>query len=141
MNTMRITLAAMAGTLVYLLWGWFVFEWLLGPFMASATTSIPGFRKSEAEASMLMLVISCLAYAVLLILIFERWAMVRSWKRGLLYGALIGVLVAVMTDSYWYATSHFFNSLAPVVADVGAAGLTVGAMGAVIGAVLGSSRR
>lgn len=138
---MRIASAVLAGTLVYLMWGWFIFEWLLGPFMAAATTDGPGFRKTDDEASMLMLVTSCLAYAVLLTIIFERWGMVRSWKEGLLYGALIGVLVAVMTDSYWFATSHFFNSLVPVIADVGAAGLTVGAMGAVIGAVLGFGGR
>lgn len=47
------------------------------------------------------------------------------------------VLVAVMTDSYWYSTSHYFNSLAPVAVDIAAAGVTVGIMGGVIGWSLG----
>jgi hypothetical protein len=42
-----------------------------------------------------------------------------------------------MTDTYWFSTSHFFNGPAPLLADVAAAGLTVGVMGGVIGWVLG----
>jgi hypothetical protein len=41
-----------------------------------------------------------------------------------------------MTDSYWYATSNFFNNLKPMLADIIAATVTVGTMGSVIVGVL-----
>ena len=138
---MRVALAALSGTLIYLLVGWVVFEKLLGRYMAATTTDIAGFKKAEADSSALMLVVSCFAYAVLLTVVFEYWAQVRTTRDGLVLGSFIGLVVAVMTNTYWYSTSHFFKSLAPVFVDVVAAGLTVGVMGGLIGWVLGYSSR
>ena len=90
---------------------------------------------------MLMLLLSCMAYALLLAVIFDRSARIHTFKEGLLLGALIGTLVAIMTDLYWYSSSHFFNSLWPVAADVGAAALTVGVMGGTIAWCLGAIGR
>ena len=135
---MRIALATLLGTLGYFLVGWLVFEGILGRYMAVHTTRLPGFHKEGDATSMLLLLLSCMAYALLLALIFERWAHVHTFKEGLLLGALIGMLVAIMTDLYWYSTSHFFNSLWPVAADVVAAAFTVGVMGGVIAWCLGA---
>lgn len=137
LTTMRIALATFLGTITYFLFGWLVFEGLLGRFMAAHTTALPGFRKAGDASSMLFLFLSCVAYALLLAVVFERWAHVRSFTDGFLLGALVGTLVACMTDLYWYSTSTFFRSLLPVAADVAAAALTVGLMGAVIGWYLG----
>lgn len=88
-----------------------------------------------------MLLVSCLAYALLLAVVFDQWADVRSARGGLVLGAVMGSLAAVMTNSYWYATSHFFLSWRPLVADVLAAGVTVGLMGAAVGWCLGAMQR
>ncbi len=138
---MRIALATLIGTVGYFLVGWLVFEGLLGRFMTTHTTHLPGFRKEGAEASILPLVLSCMAYALLLALVFGHWARITTFKEGLLLGALIGTLVACMTDLYWYSNSHFFNSLLPVAVDVLAAALTVGLMGGLIGWFLGAWAR
>jgi hypothetical protein len=137
---MRIAVATLLGTFVYFLFGWLVFERLLGRYMAAHTTQLAGFRKAEGEASMLLLLLSCAAYALLLAVVFE-WAGVRTMKEGLVLGAVMGVLVATMTNSYWYATSHFFLSWQPLVADICAAGVTVGVMGAAIGWCLGAAQK
>lgn len=134
---MRTAVSALLGTIAYFAIGWLVFEGLLGKYMAANTTQVVGFKKSAEESSMLMLLISCLAYAAMLAIVFAYWADVRTFQKGILLGAIIGVLVAVMTDSYWYSTSHYFNSLAPVAVDIAAAGVTVGIMGGVIGWSLG----
>lgn len=134
----KILLAALAGTIAYFLVGWLVFEGVLGQYMAANTTQVTGFKKTETESSMAMLVVSCAAYALLLAIIYGKWAQVATFQEGVVLGALIGVLVAVMTNSYWYSTPHFFNGFAPLLADVAAAGLTVGLMGGVIGWVLGA---
>ncbi|HRH38573.1 MAG TPA: hypothetical protein PK760_09520 [Flavobacteriales bacterium] len=133
----RIGIAALVGTAVYFCVGWLVFEALLGDYMSENTTQLVGFKKTEEEASVLLLLVSCTAYAALLAIVFDRITSVRSFGKGMPWGAIIGVLVAVMTDSYWYASSHFFNSFVPLLADVAAAGITVGIMGGAIGWTLG----
>jgi sterol desaturase/sphingolipid hydroxylase (fatty acid hydroxylase superfamily) len=121
---------------VYFLVGWFIFEGLLGNYMSENTTQIVGFKKSEEESSMLMLIASCAAYALLMAILLGSWVQSCSVWEGVKIGAILGVLVAIMTDSYWYSTSHFFNSLTPLLLDVAAAGLSVGIMGGGIAWVL-----
>jgi hypothetical protein len=133
----KILLAASVGTIVYFGIGWLVFEGLLGNYMSTHTTQIVGFKKSAEESSMLMLLVSCAAYALLLAIIMGHWAYVGTFKDGAILGVTIGVLVAIMTNCYWYSTSHFFNGFAPLLVDVAAAGLTVGIMGGTIAWVLG----
>jgi hypothetical protein len=137
----KILLAALVGTIVYFGIGWLVFEGILGKYMSENTTQIAGFKKSEEESSMLMLIVSCAAYALLLAIIMGNWANVDTFKNGAILGATIGVLVAVMTNSYWYSTTHFFNNLSPLLVDVAAAGVTVGIMGGTIAWVLGYSMK
>jgi hypothetical protein len=132
----KIILAALSGTVVYFLAGWLVFEGLLGTYMNANTTQIPGFKKSAEESSMAMLLVSCAAYALLLALVFGHWTTVRTFWEGAKLGALIGMLFAVMTNSYWFSTTHFFNGPAPLLVDVVAAGVTVGLMGGVVARVL-----
>ncbi len=133
----KIVLAALVGTIVYFGIGWLIFDRLLGKYMSANTTQIVGFKKSDEEASMLMLIVSCAAYAMLLAILMGQWTTVHTPKEGVLFGAVVGILVATMTNSYWYSTSHFFNSLTPLLVDIAAAGLTVGIMGGAIGWVLG----
>ena len=134
---LRVLIATLAGTVVYFIVGWLVFEKLLGTYMAGNTTAIQGFKKTGEETSMPMLLVSCAAYALLLSIVFEYWANVRTLNAGIALGAITGILVAIMTNSYWYSSTNFFNSLAPLVIDVAAAGLTVGIMGGAIGWLLG----
>ena len=133
----KIVLSALAGTIVYFLIGWLVFEGLLGKYMSANTTQISGFKKSEEESSMLMLIVSCAAYALLLAIIMGHWAHINTFNEGAIMGVVVGILVATMTNFYWFSTSHFFNGFTPMLTDIMAAGLTVGFMGGVIGWVLG----
>jgi hypothetical protein len=133
----KIALAALVGTIVYFGIGWLVFEGLLGKYMSANTTQIVGFKKSEEESSMLMLIVSCAAYALLLAVVMGNWTQVNTFKEGAILGATVGILVATMTNSYWYSTSHFFNGFAPILADIAAAGVTVGIMGGAIAWILG----
>lgn len=133
----KILLAAVVGTVVYFIIGWLVFEGLLGKYMSANTTQIAGFKKADAESSMLMLLVSCAAYALLLAILMGHWTHTYTFKEGAIMGAIVGMLVATMTNTYWYSTSHFFNGFAPLLVDIAAAGLTVGMMGGMIGWFLG----
>ncbi len=57
-------------------------------------------------------------------------------KGGFKLGAIVGILVATMTDTYWYGTSNFYISSIPMILDIIAATLTVGIMGSAIALVL-----
>jgi hypothetical protein len=129
----KIFLAALVGTIVYFGFGWLIFEGLLGKYMSANTTQIVGFKKSEEESSMVMLIVSCAAYALLLSIVMGNWTQVNTFKEGAILGATVGILVATMTNSYWYSTSHFFNGFTPLLIDIAAAGVTVGVMGGTIG--------
>lgn len=61
----------------------------------------------------------------------EKYAQITTFWEGLKLGAIIGKLEAIMMGSYWFSTTHFFNSLASVRVDTVAAGVTVGFMGRV----------
>ena len=52
-------------------------------------------------------------------------------KAGLI-GITIGILVAIMADTYWYATSNFYSNGLVAIFDVLAAGITVGFTAVVI---------
>jgi hypothetical protein len=134
---MKILIATLVGTIIYFGIGWLVFEGLLGKYMSANTTQIVGFKKSEEESSMSMLIVSCAAYALLLAIVMGNWTQVNTFQEGAILGATIGILVAAMTNSYWYSTSHFFNGFAPLLVDIAAAGLTVGIMGGAIAWTLG----
>ena len=79
---LRVLIATLAGTVVYFLVGWLVFERSLGKYMAGNTTTIQGFKKTGEETSMPMLLVSCAAYALLLSIVFEYWANVRTLNAG-----------------------------------------------------------
>lgn len=128
----RILLATIAGTITYLSIGYLVFELLLGDFTTQHTTDLPGFRKSAEEASLGFLILSCAAYALLVSLVLH-WSNAKTLFQSFQLSATIGLLVAIMADCYWYSYSHYYNNLLPLVADVLAAGLTVGLMGVVVG--------
>jgi hypothetical protein len=131
----EVIAAAVVDTSTYFVVGWFVFEVLLGPFMSSRTKSIEGVLKSPEESSTFMLLVSCASYALLIaILMSKNYTNIQD---GAHLGAIVGILVAIMTNSYWYATSHFFIDLTPVLVHTAAAGVTVGLMGGVIALTLG----
>lgn len=129
---LKLIKAISAGSVAYFLIGYFVFNLLLGSFSKRHTTSIAGFKKEDGWQGMLWIFLSCVAYAMLMSLILIRWQEEQRIIDGMFKGAIIGTLIACMANFYWYGTSNFFNSLLPVLADVAAAAVTVGTMGAVI---------
>lgn len=120
------------GTFAYFLIGWLVFDLLIGNYTEANTTQIPGFKKSEEEFSMLFLVISCAAYASLMSILFVYWLDIKSLLQSYGFGAILGILIAIMTDTYWYASSNFYSNGIVVLLDIIAAGFTVGFMALVV---------
>lgn len=120
------------GTLFYLLFGWLVFDILLGQYTDDNTTQIPGFKKTGEQFSFMFIVVSCCAYACLLTFTLSHLLQLEDRKKGFYIAAIIGILIAIMADSYWLASSHFYTNYTVVLLDILAAGVTVGATGFVI---------
>lgn len=129
MNTKKVIIISLLGSIIYLVFGWLVFDLLLGEYTNMHTTNIEGFKKSEGEFSMLFLYISCLAYSLLITYILVFLTKTQSLLQGFLRASAIGVLVAVMTDPYWYGSSHFYNDSLVMIVDIIAAAVTVGVLG------------
>ncbi len=127
----RLLKAISAGTIVYFLIGYFVFNLILGAFSDRNTTGLIGFKKENGQ-TMLWIGLSCLAYSTLLTIILLYWQKEPKILTGLIKGAIIGILIACMADFYWFGTSNFYNNFKAVFADICAASVTVGIMGAAI---------
>ena len=137
MKITKLITGTLTGSIIYLVVGWIVFEYILGSYTNANTTQIVGFKKSEQESSILMLIVSCTAYAMLLSSLILFWINKSlNFKEGFKLGAIVGILVATMTDTYWYGTSNFYNNATPMILDIIAAALTVGIMGGAIALVL-----
>jgi hypothetical protein len=128
----KVVVVTILGWLFYLSFGWLVFDALLGTYTDKNTTQLIGFKKTPEEFSFPLLALSCLAYAALMVFILLYLTRTTSWVKGCTTGAITGLLVAVMANCYWLASSNFYNNVWVAVADAGAAGLTVGALGGVV---------
>ena len=115
----KLFITTIVGTIAYFLFGWVIFDFLLGSYTNLHTTQLVGFKKTDAYAALLSFILVYLLNST-------------SLLKAFLISTTIGVLVAIMTDSYWYATSHFYSNTIVILLDILAAGVTVGFMGCTI---------
>ena len=128
----KVIILIIIGTSVYLAFGWFVFDFLLGAYTDNNTTHLSGFKKTADQFITPYLVLSCAAYSALLVFVLVYLTAIRSVIKGTITAAIIGILVAIMADAYWLASSNFYNNIYVAVADVIGAAASVGFTGFVI---------
>lgn len=115
------------GSVFYLILGWFIFDVVLGPYTEKHTTQLEGFKKTE-DFSFLFLYFSCLAYSFLIHFIVYHTT-INSLLKAFSFSAIVGILVACMTDFFWYASSTFYSTFTVVLLDLAGAAVSVGALG------------
>lgn len=125
--TPTILISIILGSFFYIMIGWIIFDFILGPFTDAQTTQIIGFKKTT-DFSYLFLYLSCFAYSALINFIFIH-SKIESLNKSFSFSAIVGVLVACMTDFYWYASSNFYSSFTVIYLDIIGAAVTVGALG------------
>ena len=125
-KTLSFLLSCFAGSVFYLGFGWMVFDLILGDYTESHTVQLIGFKKN---IDFTFLYLSCLSYSVLITFYLLK-AKITSPKKAFLSTAVIGFLIACMTDLYWYASSYYYSNLLVVILDVCGAAISVGALGA-----------
>ena len=88
----NVFISGIAGTIVYYLLGWFVYD-ILFPQMSTGDESIIG------------IFLGCLCYMFIYALIFVRWAHITTFKTGVTAGFVLGLLYALSWQAFIY-TEH-----------------------------------
>ncbi|MDO8366988.1 MAG: hypothetical protein Q7T20_09340 [Saprospiraceae bacterium] len=135
MNT-KVLLAALAGAVATFLSGWAIYGIALKDFFAANTTEAGASVMRGEMPLMWAIFVGCLAWSLLLALLFSRWAAITTFKDGAMAGAWIMFLVALGADFFSYAGMDVMTMTAALVDPV--INAVQGAIaGGVIGWVLG----
>ena len=126
-SILKLTLATFIGSFFYLIAGFLVFDLAFGSYTEAHITQILGFKKTE-DFSFLFLYLSCLAYSILINFLLHN-SRITSLLKAFTFSAIVGVLVACMTDFFWYASSYFYSNFTVILLDIFGASITVGALG------------
>ena len=120
-------ISSVLGSFFYLIIGWLIFDFILGPYTEAHTTQILGFKKST-DFSFLFLYLSCLAYSALINFILINIS-IDSFGKTIFFSSALGVMVACMTDFFWYASSHYYTDFTIVFLDIAGAAIALGGLG------------
>jgi uncharacterized membrane protein len=83
------------------------------------------------------LILANIVWALLVALIFDRWATISTFAGGLLGGAAIAFFMSLFNDLMSISLMNLFTSFTPVLVDVIAFTVIGAIAGGVIGLVLG----
>ena len=131
----KVLLAALAGAAATFLSGWLIYGMALkGFFDAQMVESARGVLRDPPL--MWGIIVGCLAWSLLLALIYSRWAGITTFQSGAMTGAWIMFLVALGADFFSYASMNVSSSTA-VLVDAVVNAVQGAIAGGVVGWVLG----
>jgi hypothetical protein len=138
MNT-RVLVATVAGGAALFLFGFVMYDLILGAYMKGQMIPYPGLMNETPNFA--TLIIANIVWALLVALIFDRWATISTFIGGVIGGAMITFLMGLYFDLMNVSFMNLFNSLVPVVVDVIAFTIIGALAGGIIGAILGMMPR
>lgn len=106
MNVTKLFIGALTGGLVYFFAGWLLYGVLFANMLGSA---LPGMHAVQRDPDVVAMIMGNLVGGLLLAYIFERWAGIRTFKTGMLAGAVIGFLIALSYDGVLHATTTLMS--------------------------------
>ncbi len=134
MDFKKTALATIGGSVVLFLAGWFIWDFILGGIQSSHTTTYPGLEKESP--SMLFIFLAQVFFALLITIIFQRWAGITTLVSGAQAGAVIAILIGLGQDSMFLGMTNMYDSVVLLTNIAG--NLLWGALGgAVIAWILG----
>jgi hypothetical protein len=128
--------AAVVGAIVFFLLGYVFYGILFADFFAQNVGSATGLAKSPEEMNFIALFLGNLAGAVLLTVIFDSWANIKTFSDGARAGAIIGILVALSWDLVLFGTTNAMN-LAAALVDPIISAMMMAIVGGIVAALLG----
>jgi len=131
----RIIVATVAGGAALFLLGFLVYDLLLGVWMKTQMVEYKGLMNETPN--FVTLIVANVVWALLVALIFDRWASISTFLGGLIGGAMISFLMALYFDLMNVSFMNLYTGSTAVLVDV-IAFTVIGALAAgVIAAVLG----
>ena len=119
MNTKSFLLSGIVGAIVYFLLGCLFYGVLF--------TELHG----DTEPCMWMIALGCLFMALLIALIFNRWANISTFSTGLKAGFVIGLLYSLSMCFFWFSSkcinTDFFITIAIETISLAIVGGAIGA--------------
>lgn len=135
MDTKKLIFGTVAGGVVAFLLGGLVYTVILAGFFESHLGSAQGAMKDPPD--MLWIAIGNLFGALLLTIIYGRWAGIKTIATGAKAGAVFGLLVALYYDSVMFGTTNLIGDPVAIVVDSIANAVCFAGAGAAIGWILG----
>ncbi|HEY2866047.1 MAG TPA: hypothetical protein VGJ02_03050 [Pyrinomonadaceae bacterium] len=134
MNT-RIVVATVAGGAALFLLGFLVYGLLLEGWMRSQMIEYKGLMNETPN--FVTLIIANIVWALLVALIFDRWASISTFVGGLIGGAMISFLMILYFDLMNASFMNLFTGSTALFVDVIAFTVIGAISGGVVAAVLG----
>jgi len=131
----RVLVAAVAGGAALFFLGFLVYGIALEAWMNSQMVPHPGLMRESPN--FVTLILANIVWALLVALIFDRWATISTFAGGLLGGAAIAFFMSLFNDLMSISLMNLFTSFTPVLVDVIAFTVIGAIAGGVIGLVLG----
>ena len=120
MNTKSFLLSGIVGAIVYFLLGWLFYGVLFTELHAN-----------NPEPCMWMIALGCLFMALLIALIYNRWANISTFSTGLKAGFIIGLLYSLSMCFFWFSSkcisTDFFITIAIETISLAIVGGAIGA--------------
>jgi hypothetical protein len=133
----NVLLAVVTATVAGFLLGWLIFGVALDSFYKANTTFYQGLMKDPP--SFLSIFIYNLFWGILIVLIFDKWAGIRSFGQGFIWGAVIDLLVIAGIDILFAGLMNLYT-VQIVVVDIIANTILGGLIGGAAGLVLGMGK-
>lgn len=132
----KVLLAALAGAVTSFLSGWLIWGIALAGFMESNMTEAAASVSRGENMLLWAIFVGCIAWSLLLAMLYSRWAGITTFKSGAMGGIWIFFLIALGMDFFVYANMDVWNMNALIV-DVVANAAQGALVGGVVGWVLG----
>ena len=133
MNIKKLAIGGITAGILFFFLGWLIYGILLMDFMKANPGTVGGFDKAAPD--MLWLAIGNLLSGFLMAYIFTK-ANVNTLANGLITGAVVGLLMSASYDCMNYGLTNLLSKKM-LMADVLAAAVLSGIVGAVTGLVMG----
>jgi uncharacterized membrane protein len=133
MDIKKLFIGGIASGILFFLLGWLIYGILLMDFMKANPGMASGFDRAQPD--MMYLVAGNLLSGFLMAYIFTK-ASVNTLVNGFITGAVIGLLMAASYDCMNYAFTTLMSKKM-IMADVLAAAVLTGIVGAITGLIMG----
>lgn len=136
----KFWLAVLIATVLGFFGGWLVWGIALaGYYESNATEAAKALHRAEEDFVMWAMIVGQVAWSVLLVWIIDKTGS-RTPAQGATAGFILGALVAIGMDFFFYSMMDMYTGLGVIAVDVVVNGVFTAIIGAAVGWFLGRGR-